>query len=252
MKYLALALLSFPLLAAPPKAAPKAGAVKVDAQKILQLSDRARGTVQSGVSWEADLLSVEEGDSSTRKFTVKVLGDNALVEIIEPARNMGEKFLFNDLDMWFHKPSLRKPVSVSPRQRNSGQAANGDIANTHFARDYHPKVVGKEKVDGKDAYVLMLDAKSKNVTYDKIKYWITDKTFLGVKAEFMTLQGKPFKRATFEYGNVIAMKGKKQPFISKMVITDAEFPDNKSTMTYKAPKEENFTPAIFNVNNLSR
>lgn len=242
--------LSLPLLAAPP--APKKVIKSPPADKLLEASDRARGSVQSGVSWDAELSSVEEGEKSNRKFTVKVLGDNALVEITEPARNMGEKFLFNDLVMWFHKPSLRKPVSVSPRQRNSGQAANGDIANTRYARDYTGKVVGLEKVDGQDAWVLMLTAKSKDVTYDKIKYWISTKTNLGVKAEFLTLQGKPFKRATFKYDNTMAIRGKKQPFISEMVITDAEFPENRSTMTYKAPKEENLSAGSFNVNNLSR
>jgi hypothetical protein len=251
MKYLALLFVSLPLLAAP--AAPAKKVIKAPAaEKLLQLSDRARGSVQSGVSWDAELDSVEEGEKSNRKFTVKVLGKNALVEITEPARNMGEKFLFNDLVMWFHKPSLRKPVSVSPRQRNSGQAANGDIANTNYARDYNGKVIGLEKVDGEDAWVLQLTGKSKDVTYDKIKYWISAKTGLGIKAEFQTLQGKPFKRATFKYKNVIAVKGKKQPFISEMVITDADFPENKSVMTYKAPKEENLTDATFNVNNLSR
>lgn len=250
MKYLALFFISFSLCA---QAQKKPAVIKAPAaEKLLQLSDRARGSVQSGVSWEAELISVEEGETSKRKFTVKVLGDNALVEISEPARNSGEKFLFNDLVMWFHKPSLRKPVSVSSRQRNSGQAANGDIANTRYARDYNGKVIGREKIDGKDSWVLMLVAKTKDVTYDKIKYWITDKTFLGVKAEFQTLQGKPFKRAVYQYGNIIAVKGKKQPFVSEMVITDAEFPENKSTMLYKTPKEENLSDGIFNVNNLSR
>ncbi len=250
MKYLALLLLALPLYAQAPK---KAAPVKTPpADKLLQLSDRARGSIQSGVSWDAELISVEEGESSSRKFNVKVLGNNALVEITEPARNMGEKFLFNDLIMWFHKPSLKKPVSVSSRQRNSGQAANGDIANTRYARDYNGKVIGRDKVNGEDTWVLMLDAKSKNVTYDKIKYWISAKSGLGVKAEFLTLQGKPFKKAVFKYQNVIVSKGKKLPFVSEMLITDAEFPENKSTMIYKTPKEENLTDAMFNVNFLSR
>ncbi len=250
MKYLILLLVSLPLYAQAPK---KPVVIKSPpAEKLLQLSDRARGSVQSGVSWDAELISVEEGETSNRKFNVKVLGDNALVEITEPARNMGEKFLFNDLVMWFHKPSLRKPVSVSSRQRNSGQAANGDIANTRYARDYNGKVIGREKVDGDEAWVLMLDAKSKDVTYDKIKYWISAKSGLGVKAEFLTLQGKPFKRASFKYQNVIVSKGKKLPFVSEMLITDAEFPENKSTMIYKTPKEENLSEGIFNVNNISR
>ena len=250
MKYFILFLVSFPLLAQAPK---KSTAVKAPtAENLLQLSDRARGSVESGVSWDAELISVEEGETSKRSFTVKVLGNNALVDITAPARNMGEKFLFNDLVMWFHKPSLRKPVSVSSRQRNSGQAANGDIANTRYLRDYNGKVIGREKVDADEAWVLMLVAKSKDVTYDKIKYWISAKSGLGVKAEFLTLQGKAFKRASFQYQNTIVSKGKKLPFVSEMVITDAEFPENKSTMTYKTPKEENLSEGIFNVNNISR
>ncbi|MES2525933.1 MAG: outer membrane lipoprotein-sorting protein [Bdellovibrionota bacterium] len=250
MKYLTFLLIALPLYAQAPK---KTVTIKAPpADKLLQLSDRARGSIQSGVSWDAELISVEEGETSTRKFNVKVLGNDALVEITEPARNMGEKFLFNDLVMWFHKPSLKKPVSVSSRQRNSGQAANGDIANTRYARDYNGKVIGREKVNGEEAWVLMLDAKSKNVTYDKIKYWISAKSGLGVKAEFLTLQGKAFKNATYKYQNVIASKGKKLPFVSEMLITDAEFPENKSTMIYKVPKEENLSPGMFNVNNISR
>lgn len=248
MKYLFLLFLCFPLLAAAPKKVIKAP----PAEKLLQLSDRARGSIQNGVTWDAELTSVEEGETSSRKFNVKVLGDNALVEIIEPARNAGEKFLFNDLVMWFHKPSLRKPVSISARQRNSGQAANGDIANTRYYRDYKGKVIAVDKVEGENMWVLMLEAKSKDVTYDKIRYWISARTGLGMKAEFLTLQGKAFKRATFKYGNALISGGKKQPFISEMVITDAEFPQNKSTMIYKTPKEEKLSVGIFSVNNLSR
>ena len=44
--------------------------------------------------------------------------------------------LFNDRTIWFIKPGLRKPVSISARQRLVGDAANGDIATTNYARDY--------------------------------------------------------------------------------------------------------------------
>lgn len=222
------------------------------AADLLKASDRARGGVNQGVSWEAELISLEEGEKSERKFTVKAKGVNALVSIHSPARNKGEKFLFNDLTMWFHKPSLRKPVSVSARQRNSGQAANGDIATTQYSRDYVGTLKGSEKVDGSDVWVLELKAKSKNVTYDQIKYYISKKTNLGMKAEFLTLQGTPFKRAIFEYNNKIKSAGKLEPFISKMIITDATFPENKSTIIYNSPEAQDMPESLFNVNNLSR
>lgn len=238
---LLLALLTLKLHAAPPSAT-----------DLLKASDRSRGGVSQGMSWEAELTSVEEGETSERKFTVKTKGNDALVEMTAPARNKGEKFLFNDLVMWFYKPSLRKPVSVSARQKNSGQAANGDIATIQYARDYNAKIIGSEKIDKDTVWILMLTAKSKDVTYDQIKYWISSTKKLGIKAEYLTLQGKPFKKATFVYGNTIKSNGKTEPFISEMVITDANFPNNKSTIIYKKPSTMDFPSGIFNVNNLSR
>ncbi|WP_413289746.1 outer membrane lipoprotein-sorting protein [Bdellovibrio sp. HCB337] len=227
-------------------------ALAQDAGELLKASDRARGGIKGGVVWEAKITTVEDGESSERTFAVKAKSDDAHVESLAPARNKGEVFLFNDRNMWFFKPSLRKPVSISARQKLSGQAANGDIASTNYARDYTATVVGDEKVNGQDTKVLLLKAKSNQVTYDQVKYWVSKKDKLALKAEFMTLQGTPFKVATFEYKNTMAAEGKKFPFISKMVIQDSKFPANQSTIEYTKPQAEELSSSLFNVNNLSR
>lgn len=222
------------------------------AMDLLKVSDRARGGIAGGVVWDAKITTVEDGESSERTFAVKAKGNDAYVEAIAPARNKGEVFLFNDRNMWFFKPSLRKPVSISARQKLSGQAANGDIATTNYARDYTPKDAGDEKIDGQDAKVLLLKAKSNQVSYDQVKYWISKKDKLALKAEFMTLQGTPFKVATFEYQNKMTADGKTFPFVSKMTIQDSKFPANKSIIEYTKPKAEDLSSSLFNVNNLSR
>lgn len=222
------------------------------AADLLKTSDRARGGIKGGVVWDAKITTIEDSETSERTFSVKAKGDDAYVEALAPARNKGEVFLFNDRNMWFFKPSLRKPVSISARQKLSGQAANGDIASTNYARDYTPSVVGDEKLNGQDTKVLLLKAKSNQVTYDQIKYWVSKKDKLALKAEFMTLQGTPFKMATFEYKNTMNAEGKNFPFISKMTIQDSKFPDNKSTIEYTKPKAEELSSSLFNVNNLSR
>ncbi|MGZ3742393.1 MAG: outer membrane lipoprotein-sorting protein [Pseudobdellovibrionaceae bacterium] len=222
------------------------------AADLLKASDRARGGIKDGVVWEAKITTQEDGESSERTFNVKAKADDANVEALTPARNKGEVFLFNDRNMWFFKPSLRKPVSISARQKLSGQAANGDIATTNYARDYEAKEAGDEKIDGQDTKVLLLKAKSNQVTYDQIKYWISKKDKLALKAEFMTLQGSPFKVATFEYKNSMTTEGKTFPFISKMIIQDSKFPNNKSIIEYTKPKAEALASSLFNVNNLSR
>ena len=41
-------------------------------------------------------------------------------------------------------------------------------------------------------------AKKKGLTYDKLRIWIAKKSFFPVKAEFLTLSGKPLKTAAYE------------------------------------------------------
>lgn len=223
------------------------------ANKLLLDSDRSRGSIKSGIIWKAVVTTVDEGENSSREFKIQAKGDDAYVEATAPAKNKGEIFIFNDRNMWFFKPSLKRPVSISARQRLVGQASNGDIASTHYARDYSA-VVEKTEEDpslGK-MYVLMLTAKAKNLTYDKIRYWVSDKTRLAIKAEFLTIQGKPFKMGTMKYENKISVEGKSIPFVSELSIVDAKNANNKSIISYQKPEVFNVNTSLFNVNNLTR
>lgn len=222
------------------------------AADLLKASDRARGGVKDGVQWSATIETEENGESSSREFLIKAKGDNAYVEATKPAKNKGEVYIFNDRNMWFFKPSLKKPVSISARQKLTGQAANGDIASTHYARDYSAVIEKTETFNGAKTHVLMLTAKSKNLTYDKIRYWINDKTKLAIKAEFLTLQGKPFKVGLLKYENTLTAGGESFPFVSELAIVDAKFPTNKSRIHYKTPKVTQISNSLFNVNNLTR
>ena len=222
-------------------------------QALLAASDRARGGIQKGLQWDATVITTENGETSERGFKIRAAKDDAYVEATSPAKNKGEIFLFNDRQMWFFKPSLKKPVSISARQRLVGQAANGDIATTHYARDYSPKIekVEDDPTQGK-VYVLMLTAKTKNLTYDKIRYWVSEKTKLAFKAEFLTLQGKTFKIGTMKYGNKLAVDGQSLPFVSELTIVDAKNPENKSIIKYDAIQTVSAPASLFNVNNLTR
>lgn len=222
------------------------------AMDLLKESDLARGTVKTGLTWKSQISTEQGGEKSQRKFNVKVKGDDAYVEATAPDRNKGEIYLFNNRNMWFFKPSLKKPVSISSKQKLTGQAANGDIASTNYARDYTPTIEKEELLNGEKHYVLMLKAKAPNLTYDSIRYWINAKTKLAVKAEFLDLQGKAFKMGEMQYNNSITYEGKKVPFVSEMKISDVKFKNDFSVIRYSTPKTESHADAIFKVNNLTR
>ncbi len=224
-----------------------------EAEDLLKDSDQARGTVESGVRWQSQVITLDSEGEKKVRYEVKVKGVDALAEALEPARSKGETMLFNDRNLWFFRPGLKKPMAISPRQKLMGQAANGDIASTNYYRDYVGKLVGEETVNGQPCYKLELKAKAKNVTYDGIRYWITKDTRLGIKADFLTLSGETFKFATMEYNNKIKNKqGKEQTFISKMVIVDALNPKNQTTILYESLVLEDQPDKIFNINNISR
>ncbi len=222
------------------------------AEELLRTSDRSRGGVSQGVVWDVAIKDIQGKSEKQTDFTVKVKGTNVLAVCTGPARQKGETYLFNDRNLWVYRPNLRKPISVSTRQRLSGQTANGDIANTNYAKDYEAELVKEESINGEKTQELLLKAKSKDLTYDRIRYWISVSRGVAIQAEFLTSEGKPFKRATFTYNNKIKVGGKDEPFISEMVISESAFPDNKSILTYTNLRSQELSDSIFNVNNLSR
>lgn len=224
------------------------------AEDILKAADRARGStaVAAGISWQVKVDTAGEDGNNSVTYDLKVKANDALAEAVSPARNKGEVMLFNDRNIWFFKPGLKKPVAISARQKLMGQAANGDIASTNYARDYLGAVAGSEVVEGQDSWKMELKAKEKNVTYDRIRYWVSKKDRLGLKAEFLTVGGDVFKRSVFEYKNKMKTDGKEFPFVSKMIITDALNSKNTTTLNYADPKPTPLADSLFNVNNILR
>jgi hypothetical protein len=221
-------------------------------EQVLKDSDRARGGLGSGITWNVTVETAEEGATTSRSLIVKARGDDALVETLAPPRHKGEIMLFNDRTIWFVKPGLRRPVSISARQRFVGDAANGDIATTHYARDYEGVIAREDPVNGEASYVLDLKARARNVTYDRIRYWVSKKRHLGLKAEFLTVGGDVFKTATFDYGNRLRSAAGDFEFVSRMRIEDATGAGTVTVITFGPPKAETHAPSLFNINNVVR
>ncbi len=218
-----------------------------DTQALLQQSDRARGGGLTGITWEIQVTS-RDGDKTAelQRLLVKASPDASLAETVEPARSKGSKLLQVGRNMWLTKVGLSKPVPISPRQRMTGQASNGDIAATNYAGDYDAKVAQEEALNGEACYVLDLRAKHNRTTYDRIRYWVSTSRNVGVKAEFYSVSGKLLKTAMFEYGNVINFNEKRIPFVSKMTIRDALTPA-ETVMEFGSIKVEKIAPSEFDL-----
>jgi hypothetical protein len=218
-----------------------------DAQSLLQHADRARGGGLPGIVWEIRLVS-RGGDkvSDEQRLEVRAVDDASVAETLEPARFKGSKLLQVGRNMWLTRPGLSKPIPISPRQRMSGQASNGDIAATNYAADYEAQLAGEEAVDGENCHVLELAAKHKRATYDRVRYWVSARRGVGVKAEFYSVSGKLLKTARFDYRNTIEHEGRHIPFVSRMTIRDA-LVDAETTMDFGTVKVRRIPAAEFDL-----
>lgn len=218
-----------------------------DAQLLLQHADRARGGGLPGIVWEIKLTSRDGSKvSDEQRLEVRAVEDASVAETLEPVRFKGSKLLQVGRNMWLTRVGLSKPIPISPRQRLSGEASNGDIAATNYVKDYDATLAGEDKIDGEGCYILELTAKHKRATYDRVRYWVSVKREVGVQAEFYSLSGKLLKTARFEYGNQLEYQGKRAPFVSKMTIRDALM-DAETTMNFGTVKVRTIPAAEFDL-----
>ncbi len=218
---------------------------------LLQESDLSRGNV-SGIEWNIDIESITKGKIQKNGLKVLVKNTNSLAIYQTPSKVRGRKLLMKDRNMWFIKPGLSKPVPISPRQKLLGGASNGDIASTDYAGDYVIESFEETLQNQEPCIRYELKAKNKRVTYDRIRYWVSIKRKIGLKAEFFTLSGKKFKTAVFEYKHTIVLNDKNRLFISKMVISNSMQKADKTIMDYSDIQIKDISASQFNLNLLVR
>ncbi len=178
-------------------------------------AEQARGilTGNTGVQW---IVNVSGNKSA--KFIATSQNGKIFAEVLEPADAGGRRYLAeSDGTMWFWKPGLSRPVSVSKRQRLSGDAAIGDIASTSFVDGYKVESQEPGEVNGEPATIYTMKANSLGDTYAMIKYWVTKNGNLGKKAEFFAKSGTLIRSSAMIYEN----KVNGRPFLSQMRVSDS-------------------------------
>jgi outer membrane lipoprotein-sorting protein len=169
-----------------------------DAGAVLKHSDSYRNGWPSYVL-HVKITNYESGQADEEKlYEVSQKGtEKTYVEFMSP-REKGQHLLMLGDDMWVYLPDTSRPVRITPLERLSGDASNGDVARTNYAADYTATYVRAEKVGAEDCYVLNLTAKRKGATYQRILYWVRVQDDRPVKAEFYLTSGKLVKSATFD------------------------------------------------------
>jgi outer membrane lipoprotein-sorting protein len=200
-----------------------------EAADIVRDADRARRPGESFV-WKIVITSQEAKKApSVDGFEVFVKGGNrTLVRFVAPPRNVGRSLLALGRDLWIYLPDAGKPVRIPLSQRLVGQVANGDIARADYAGDYDATLAGADTLDGVACHVLDLKAKSKDVTYAAIKYWVSKEGRRPVRAEFYAGTGTLLKTGLFDRFRDVGGR----PLATRLTLADAIRKDRTSVLDY--------------------
>jgi outer membrane lipoprotein-sorting protein len=184
--------LPFILMAAAATAAPP------DPDALLKQFDSLRNGWDSYVV-RVSIRNFEQGKQDEEHlYEVYQKGtEKSYVEFLSP-REKGQHLLMLGDDMWIYLPDTSRPIRITPLERLTGNASNGDVARTHYVTDYIAVFLRTETVDGASCHLLELTARRKGSTYRRILLWLRASDSRPIKADFFAASGKQLKSATYD------------------------------------------------------
>jgi outer membrane lipoprotein-sorting protein len=172
-------------------------------------------------------------------FSVKKGVDKIAALFLAPASEKGRSTLRLGENMWFYIPNVGKPIRITSLQSVVGGVFNNaDILQLDYAAEY-----GVEKVEEKGGeYLLHLKAKTKTVSYDRLKIWVDKGKVLPTKIECLTEANMLIKTLYFkdhkDFGGGIVRPA--------VIETDSPlYKGYKSILIYAKVKQRSFKDEVF-------
>lgn len=136
------------------------------------------------------------GDEKRYVYRVWKKGDDRLrLDFDEPRVLSGHSALRRGDDLFRYIPSLRRSMRISAREDfEGGDFRNADILRVNLSRDY--SVTRMQRED--DQYVLDLEARSREASYDRVRLWVRARDLMPVQQHFFTRSGRLLR--TLSYG----------------------------------------------------
>ncbi|MDX1942785.1 MAG: outer membrane lipoprotein-sorting protein [Saprospiraceae bacterium] len=224
------------------------------AKEIVQKADdKMRGTTSQG---EMKMTLVRPTWKREMSMRVWSKGDDySLILVTAPARDKGTAFLKREKEIWNWQPTIDRTIKLPPSMMSQSWMGS-DFTNDDLVResstvnDYTHKILGSEKIDGRDCYKIELIPKEDAaVVWGKIIIWIDKKDFMQMKVEFYdednylvnTMLGK----------NVKMLGGKLLPAV--MEVIPADKPNQKTMIEYISLEfDKPINESFFSVQNMKK
>jgi len=124
--------------------------------------------------------------------------DKSFTEYLSPAREKGTKMLKLEDRLWIYSPSTDRTIQLSGHMLRQS-VMGSDLSYEDMMEDrklvevYNAEVVGEDTIDGRETWVLFLQAKVNDATYESRKIWIDTERYVPLKEELFAKSGQLLK-----------------------------------------------------------
>jgi outer membrane lipoprotein-sorting protein len=225
-----------------------------DAKQIIQRAEDAiKGKVSSHSIMEMTIKTPDY--TRTMKMESWTSGTSkALVKILSPAREAGNRTLKLGNDIWMYlrntETTIRIPPSMMLQSWNGSDYTYDDMVREEtLTQDYEITVIGTDKIDGIECWKLQLLPKpNAPVVWGKLLYWVRKTDDLPAHVEYFDEKGKLMR--TMIMSDYRMMGGRKVPAVWTMYNSDrthsTEIKMDEATFDTKIPDR------IFSLKELER
>ena len=149
---------------------------------------------------------VVHGRRSSRIIESKnwVIGtEKSFTEYLSPAREAGTKMLKLGDRLWTYSPQTDRVIQISGHMlrqsvMGSDMSYNDMMEDRPLQKIYKATITGSETKEGRDHWVITMEAKVIGLPYPKRKTWVDKEYFLPLREELYAKSGKLLKTATLK------------------------------------------------------
>ena len=133
-----------------------------------------------------------------------VIGTNqAFTEYLSPPREAGTKMLKLGDKLWTYSPQTDRVIQISGHMlrqsvMGSDMSYNDMMEDRPMEELYEATLEGSIMIDGRDHWIMVLEARVKGLSYPKRRAWIDKEYLLPTKEELYAKSGKLLKTSTME------------------------------------------------------
>ena len=129
--------------------------------------------------------------------------DQAFTEYLSPPREAGTKMLKLYDKLWTYSPQTDRVIQISGHMlrqsvMGSDMSYNDMMEDRPLEELYEATLEGSVLIDGRDHWIMHLEAKVKGLSYPKRRAWIDKEYLLPMKEELYAKSGRLLKTSTMD------------------------------------------------------